>query len=1337
MNPLTGITEYLAGLEKKLRLLAWTRGTAIFGAAALITTVLLVLFIKQFAFSDPSVFWARVLLFLAVAAAISAGLVVPLLRLNRGRAARRAEQEFPQFQERLLTFTERAKTKADDPFLPLLAADALNVAKTADSDAVAPRSWIVSFASAGVVALAILLWLGMAGPGYLGYGTSLLWAGYAKDERKPIYSIAVNPGNSTIRRRSDLRVTAKLTGFEAPKVNVMARYASSSKWEEAPMQPRQDAPGYEFFFASVPEPVEYYVEAGGVKSSTYKINVSDLPGVKHVKVTYHFPSWSGIPDSTEDPGGDLRAVEGTVAQVEITTDKPLSNGSLIVDENNKIELKSGGGNTLVASVPINKDGLYHVAASDNGEMVRLSDDYFIEARKDAPPTVTINRPGKDAKVNPIEEVTITATGKDDFGVMALDLHYSVNGGDEKVVSLLKNKGAKTTEGSTTVTLEDYKLVPGDLVSFYATAKDARTTVKTDIYFIQAEPFERNYSQSQQGGGGGGGGDGNEQNQISQRQKEIIAATWNQLKSTNKATAAENAKYLSEVQGKLKDQAQSLADRMKARQLAGTNAAFTSFVKDMEAAVAAMTPAAGELKGQKWNTALPPEQKALQYLLRAEATFRDIQVSFGQRGGGGGGGGGASRDLESLFDLELDKDKNQYESSQQSQAEQRNKAVDDAMRKLEELARRQQALADQARNNQQTPQQRWQQEMLRREAEQLRQQMEQLQRDQQGQQSQQSQQGQQGQQSASSSSSQSSQSSQSGQSGQSGRMQQQSQLSRGQQGQQQQQQRNQQAQQDNPVARRDTSRGQAQQLEQALNRLAEAERQMAAASSAMQNGRQQQQQQQGGQQGQQQGQQQAGQRGHQNGAQGQQGGQQQGAGSQAQAQADARKAAEQLSAARDMLSRMREQENGDAMSNIVREANRIAQQQEAFGHKMQQQFGAGAPDPFANQGGFRRRRGPESVEDLPDLGTANQSQKQLADEHEKMANDVQRLEQQIQGAVRDMMGTNRDAANKLRQALGNEQQEEVPNKLKGIAGMLNRGLGPYAVMREAPVTQALNNLRDQVQQVQSALNQGPGKGGKNGDDKALEAALQQAEKLRQEIEALRGRQGDPNGQQGQQQGRNGQRGQQGQQGQQGQRGGQQPGQQGQQGGQQQGQQAQGGQQQGGQQQGGQQAGGQQGGQQQGGQQQGGQQEGGQQEGGQQMGGQMAGGPRGGNIGTRIGGPGGAFWDPQVARRSYEDAVRDVNRLQNAVRDNPDMLRQLRDIGNILPALDPNRYPGGMGRDLERLFVQAMTNIEQVEVQLRRKVEEQNGGAIRSATPQPPPPGYADAVADYFRRLSKDH
>ena len=104
--------------------------------------------------------------------------------------------------------------------------------------------------------------------------------------------------------------------------------------------------------------------------------------------------------------------------------------------------------------------------------------------------------------------------------------------------------ASRLKGQTVIALEDFKVQPGDVVSMYATASDARSTSKTDIFFIEAQPFERNYTQSQQeggGGGGGGGGDDQQQNQISQRQKEINTATWNQLKGQGaRGSEAENA-----------------------------------------------------------------------------------------------------------------------------------------------------------------------------------------------------------------------------------------------------------------------------------------------------------------------------------------------------------------------------------------------------------------------------------------------------------------------------------------------------------------------------------------------------------------------------------------------------------------------------------------------------------------------------------------------------------------------------------------------------------------------------------------------------------------------------
>src|SRR4029079_496710 len=116
-----------------------------------------------------------------------------------------------------------------------------------------------------------------------------------------------------------------LTGFEAGQVRLLAKYKSAAKWEEALMVPRAGGSQFEFLFAGLPEPVEYYVEASGVKSKTYKLDVVDLPGIKHIKVTYHFPAWLGAKDAVEDPGGDLRAVAGTAAELTVTTDRPLAN----------------------------------------------------------------------------------------------------------------------------------------------------------------------------------------------------------------------------------------------------------------------------------------------------------------------------------------------------------------------------------------------------------------------------------------------------------------------------------------------------------------------------------------------------------------------------------------------------------------------------------------------------------------------------------------------------------------------------------------------------------------------------------------------------------------------------------------------------------------------------------------------------------------------------------------------------------------------------------------------------------------------------------------------------
>ena len=169
-----------------MRWLALTRGAAVAAGVALGLTIVAVLAINHFAFSDRSVTGARVFLFLGLAFAVAAALIAPAIRLNRRRAAGAAERHYPEFEERLLTFSEKMEHDPGDPFLDLLAADTLAMAHAAEPKRVARTSWMLSFSSAAFFSVGTLIWLATAGPGFLGYGASLLWGSLPKGEVKAV-----------------------------------------------------------------------------------------------------------------------------------------------------------------------------------------------------------------------------------------------------------------------------------------------------------------------------------------------------------------------------------------------------------------------------------------------------------------------------------------------------------------------------------------------------------------------------------------------------------------------------------------------------------------------------------------------------------------------------------------------------------------------------------------------------------------------------------------------------------------------------------------------------------------------------------------------------------------------------------------------------------------------------------------------------------------------------------------------------------------------------------------------------------------------------------------------
>ncbi|MCX6638629.1 MAG: hypothetical protein NT090_26545, partial [Acidobacteria bacterium] len=68
------------------------------------------------------------------------------------------------------------------------------------------------------------------------------------------------------------------------------------------------------------------------------------------------------------------------------------------------------------------------------------------------------------------------------------------------------------------------------------------------------------------------------------------------------------------------------------------------------------------------------------------------------------------------------------------------------------------------------------------------------------------------------------------------------------------------------------------------------------------------------------------------------------------------------------------------------------------------------------------------------------------------------------------------------------------------------------------------------------------------------------------------------------------------------------------------------------------------------------------------------------------------------------------------------------------LDAARFPGNPEL-VARLRDQVLPSIEQLELLLRRKLEERQSGQVRSATGERIPQGYGASVAEYYRRLSR--
>jgi hypothetical protein len=712
MNSYESLLSRVRQVRRRWRSQVLIRGISLCLASAIALLILGVWGADLFGFKQAAVWAMRLVTGGTVFFVAWYFLYLPLrTRVSDVQVAQFIEERYPQLEDRLVTAIEYGSQPAEpSSMIDLLIRDALEGTRRVDFSIFVNRKRLASWGMLSLVAFFALFALLMWGPSFFPYGFSNLYVPWTQASLGSSMMIKIIPEKVEITKGSDQVIRAQLVGFDSPDVRLYLQTDSSGSWNASAMEPDPHGSAFQYLLLDVRSSLRFYVESKGIRSRIGSLNVVNRAKLEKIDLTYNFPVYTGMPPQVVENEGDISALKGTKIDLRIRLSGAAQSAHLLFDNQSTLSLMQTSPREFSGSFSLQRSGSYVVQITESrGKAYAGSSEYEIEAIEDAAPKVTIVKPMRDVRATNVEEVFSEIKAEDDIGIGKLELHYSVNGSPEKIINLYKGKPSEQSITTAhTFFLEEFGLQPGDIISYYGKAWDNNSVTgpgasSSDIYFIQVRPFEQKYVQNQQGSTPGGSGqqgqEGESQEALSKQQKEIISATFNLIRDKTRIASQEyleGLKSLALVQSRLQSQAQGLVDRIQRRGAGEVDESFGKLTEYLKNAIEEMGKAAVDLGAQKPDAAMPPEQKSLQQLMRAESLFREIQISFSAQNSGNSSSQANAEDLADLFELELNKLKNQYETVQQGEQQSRDQKVDEALQRLKELATRQQQLNERNR-----------------------------------------------------------------------------------------------------------------------------------------------------------------------------------------------------------------------------------------------------------------------------------------------------------------------------------------------------------------------------------------------------------------------------------------------------------------------------------------------------------------------------------------------------------------------------------------------------------------------------------------------------------------
>jgi hypothetical protein len=254
---------------------------------------------------------------------------------------------------------------------------------------------------------------------------------------EPLYRtrLYVEPGNVRVKG-GDVMLKVKITGT-IPESLVLSRRNSKGRSEDVIPVP-EGSDTVNFPMRNLSETTEYAVRGGDFQSAFYKIEVPQPALIRSAKVTYRYPSYTGMESKTvENLHGELEAVRGTEVDLEITLDRPVVDSRLIVYTGRNSDSSSkttGAGHrmefTRVDDTRYKTRMVVDAATSYQIESKVLEDDEVwyktnmipIRVAPDHVPLLEIKGVPQPAQAETFDVIPLTLTAQDDYGLAEVKLY---------------------------------------------------------------------------------------------------------------------------------------------------------------------------------------------------------------------------------------------------------------------------------------------------------------------------------------------------------------------------------------------------------------------------------------------------------------------------------------------------------------------------------------------------------------------------------------------------------------------------------------------------------------------------------------------------------------------------------------------------------------------------------------------------------------------------------------------------------------------------------------------------------------------------------------------------